>query len=187
MKTSLIITIVLLSAVSLSAHAGVYKKIDEDGNVSFSDVPTSKDQKQINIDQPMTYESKPITPKTPPSSEESETFKATETGTETETKYETLSINAPTDDQNLRENAGNVAVSLSSQPDLDRNAKHQYILYLDGKKISESQSNTTSLPNIDRGTHTLSAEIVDKEQNTLIKSDSITFHLQRVSIRNRAR
>ena len=188
MKISLIATIVLLSAVCLSANAEVFKKIDQDGNVSFTDVPTSKDQKAIHIDQPMTYESKPITPKTPSSVEDPEGPEGSER-TETsqsQTNYETLSINTPTNDENLRSNGGNVAVSLSSQPDLDRDAKHQYILYLDGNKVSESQSSTSSLANTDRGTHTLSAEIVDKEQNTLIKSDSITFHLQRVSLQPRA-
>ena len=187
MKISLIATIVLLSAVSLSANAEVYKKIDQDGNVSFTDVPTSKDQKAIHIDPPMTYESKPITPQTPSSAEESDESGESETTAtaETQIKYEILSINTPTNDENLRDNGGNVAVSLSSQPDLDRTAQHQYILYLDGKKVSESQSSTTSLANTDRGTHTLIAEIVDKEQNTLIKSDSITFHLQRVALRPR--
>ena len=186
MKTSLLLKIVLLSAVSLSTNAEVYKKIDENGNVSFTDVPATTDQKAIQIDQPMTYESKPITPTTSRSAEGSEGSETTEMS-QPQIKYETLSIITPTNDQNLRDNGGNVAVSLSSQPGLDTAANHQYILYLDGKKVSESQSSTTSLPNTDRGTHTLSAEIVDKDQTILIKSDSITFHLQRVSAGNRAR
>lgn len=174
---------VLLFAISLCANAAVYKKIDENGNVTYTDAPVSKDQKPLDVGQPMTYDAKSIAPKPPSMVEEQKTQDIAKT----ETEYETLTINSPENDQALRENAGNVAVSISSQPALDTGAKHQYVLYLDGKKVSESQNSSVVLPNTDRGTHTLNAEIMDQKQNSLIKSDTITFHLQRVSIRPRAR
>ncbi len=181
-KLYLFNAILLLTIISIGAYAAVYKKIDENGNVTYSDAPTASDQKPHDIGQPMVYESKPI-----PAVTSSVAEPKTEDAVKTETKYQSLTISSPEDDQSLRENAGNVSVSYSSQPALDTKANHQYILYLDGKEVSTSQNSHLILPNTDRGTHTLDVEIVNKEQETLIKSDTITFHLQRVSIRPRAR
>jgi len=178
-----ILIVVGLGVTTMCANAAVYKKIDENGNVTYTDSPVLKDQKPLEMDQPMTYKA---IPKVSPPPRVMEEQKIEDTA-KTETAYTALSIISPENDQAIRENAGNVAISISSQPALDTGAKHQYVFYLDGKKVNQSQNSSIVLPNTDRGTHTINAEIVDQEQNTLIKSDAITFHLQRVSIRPRAR
>lgn len=164
MKTRFLL-LVLLSLLGFASVgiAEVYKTVDEDGNITFTDVPQEGAEK-LDIKEPETIsnpnpaEYKPLPKKQKPRE-----------------VYRGISITSPTNDQAVRSNSGSITISTKVDPRLI--PSHQVIIYVDGKEIGRGMSATAN--NVDRGTHSASAKIVDSEGKTIISSSSITFHLLR--------
>ncbi|WP_455204981.1 DUF4124 domain-containing protein [Kaarinaea lacus] len=165
--------IIFLFVAILPSQAAVYKHVDEQGNVSYSDVPSKKDEKPVKVEEPMTFTPDPATR----SSSSSETEKKP---AEKPVEYQSLSIISPANDAAVRSNSGDVTIQLSLAPELQR--KHYIIVILDGAKVHEGSSTSVTLTNLDRGTHTISAQVQDAREKTLLASDPISFHLQRAAV-----
>ena len=95
-------------------------------------------------------------------------------------EYQSFTIMSPANDEAVRSNSGDVTIQLSLLPELQK--KHYIIVILDGAKVHEGSSTSVTLTNLDRGTHTISAQVQDARENTLLASDPITFHLQRAAV-----
>jgi len=143
----------------------------------FSDLPpvNAEEAKRdaVEVESPNTYESTSAVPETPfaeaPATETSGSF------------YQFLEVLQPAQDESLRDNAGNVTIVASVQPELRRGDALQ--LVMDGAlSAAEAEGASIFLGNVDRGTHTISLRIVDRAGNVLIQSDPVTFHLLRHSI-----
>jgi hypothetical protein len=70
---------------------------------------------------------------------------------------------------------------MSIQPALQ--SGHTIVLNIDGEdgKASKTSSNlAVELGNMSRGLHTISATVVDKDGNELIKTETVSFHVLRV-------
>ena len=156
--------------LAMSASAGVYMQKNPDGSVEFTDAPTSPEAKEIQL--------KPNTSYTPPPAPAAQTSRpATQ---DRSTGYDSISITQPADDVAIRENAGNVSVSIALSPALKD--KHSLNLKLDGSVAASGPQTQFLLSNVDRGTHTLQADVVDEHGTVLLSSKPITFHLLRFSI-----
>jgi hypothetical protein len=142
----------------------VYKTVDEDGNIIFTDKP-SEEAEEIEIQKLETIEN-PNPPRyTPPKQAE-----------EKLPQYKSLTVTSPENGAGIRSNNGNVTISLSLEPALSRG--HKIIILMDGKEVGSGTS--VSLQNVDRGTHSINAKVVDANGETLISTSS-TFSLLRVS------
>jgi len=53
---------------------------------------------------------------------------------------------------------------------------------LDGRAVGQVKTTSLTINNVDRGTHTLGAEVKDAQGSTLISASPITFTLQRTSL-----
>ena len=168
MRLILITVIMLYFSVSLNAET-VYKTVDEEGNIIFTDKPTEGSE-EIKLEELQTIKN-PNPAKYKPLPEK--TIKS-----DSESIYKSLLVTNPADGSGLRSNAGNVNISLSLQPGLRRG--HNVIITLDGKEISSGSSLSASLNNVDRGTHTITAKVVDAAGKELISTTS-SFSLLRVT------
>ncbi len=65
---------------------------------------------------------------------------------------------------------------------LNTKLKHKIVIELDGAAVATTTTTQTLLTNLDRGTHTLRARVIDEQKRTLIAHE-IKFHLRRQSIR----
>lgn len=171
------IQLVLLGSLlllGLGVQAEMYKWVDEEGNVSYSDQPQHKDARKLDSFSDNTIPATRVPPRAQP---------APPPSGEPETRYSLLQINSPEHDQAIRSNIGNISVSLMTQPALNVAQGHSISLLLDNKLVSENiTTDQATLQNLDRGTHQLSAIIKNKQGKTLQQSDTITFHLHRHSI-----
>jgi hypothetical protein len=164
------------------SHGGsIYKTTDAQGNVIFTDVPPNDESKSIELINGNSYQ--PATPAAVPNPDNSS---ADETLPEDipAASYNKLTITAPAHDQALRENTGNISVSVALDPALNVADGHRVRVLVDGAVAAEAASATVGLQNIDRGTHTLVAEIVDASDTVLKASSPVIVHLQRYSILN---
>nr|WP_172604530.1 DUF4124 domain-containing protein [Pseudomonas fluorescens] len=96
-------------------------------------------------------------------------------------RYDMLRILVPEPDATLRSSAGELIVSVTSEPGLQ--SGHRYRLLLDGKATSEpGLSPVFPLNNIDRGSHNLSVEILDADGHTVERTANQPFHMLRISL-----
>jgi hypothetical protein len=169
MRTSFVFTIFcLFFAMQVTdAQAEVYKRVNPDGSVEFSDVPDKSGEKPVTLEPSTTYKPPKLQPA--PKQPARKTF----------TGYESVKINQPENDVTIRDNTGNISVMVSSKPALQPG--HSFILLMDGNKVGEGRAGNYNLTNLPRGSHTLTVQIQDGEGNTLIQSGAVTFFLKRFS------
>jgi hypothetical protein len=167
-------TLLLLfgSCLPWCAAAQIYKSVDEQGNVVFSDVPPREDGQRVVVTPLNTY----ATPAEAAPAEEPATAAAAVDAQ----YYRAIEIVDPTADEAIRENAGNLVVSVATVPAV--RGDHRLVLVMDGRALAlESSGSVFTLANIDRGSHTISARIVDSSEATVTESAPVTFHMLRAA------
>ena len=167
-----LVTISLLWTNGLSA--AVYKSVDAQGNVIYTDVP-SGDAKPVDLP--------PLSTVPPPRQESSEPLPADAAHSSVATEYQHVSIASPTQEETLRDNTGAVPVTVVTEPELNSAAGHRFRYYLDGQAQGRlTESGRIIFENLDRGEHTVQAAIVDGSGRELIRSGSVKFFLHRQSV-----
>jgi hypothetical protein len=165
-----IILFLLLNVTIFSAFAEtVYKSRDAEGNVIFSDVPSEgaetieiEEAQTINIPEPVRLRDRPATKLSPK-----------------EISYNRFEIITPENDATIRSNEGIVNIGIEMSPVLDE--KHIIVFMMDGQQVSSGKALQLSLKEIDRGTHTVSALIMNENKEVLKHSNTSTFHLKKHS------
>lgn len=166
--------VLLLSVFTLfSAHAEIYRWVDDGGKVVYSDKPRAGAQR-VKLHGMATYKSKSVSAYTPANSSAKKPKKV-----KAIKGYKSFRIVSPANDAAIRENAGNVSIVMSSSPALKKG--HRTVISLDGKKVQTTGLSYT-FRGVDRGTHVLSASIVNAGGKKLIESSPVRFHLLRYSI-----
>ena len=161
---------VLLSTINIgTVKAEVYKQVNPDGSVTFTDVPKSQDEAPVQIQPMSTFKATPAP-----------AISSTPKSKSVSTKYTSVSITSPTNEATIRDNAGNLDVTASVAPGLQ--SGHKMVLLDNGTPQGESASGSFKLNNIDRGAHTLTVQIQDGAGKTLISSNPVTVYLRRHSV-----
>jgi hypothetical protein len=165
-------TVCLLIALCTLAQAGVYKRTDPQGNVEYTDVPRSTQEKPIPLPPATTYTPPPV----------SGTATGPQTGAQVmqSSAYRSVTISQPADDEAVRDNAGNLSIQVSSDPALQAN--HRFVVLIDGEKQAEGRGGSLQVQNVDRGTHSLQVNVVDGGGQVLASSPVVKFHMLRVSV-----
>jgi hypothetical protein len=156
----------------------IYRSVDAHGNVVFSDQPPNDHAQPLELPPLMTFEA-PDESALPPPRPRPEPARPA---------YEKLAIVAPANDEAVRSNVGDVSIRAQLAPGLQR--EHTLELVLDGNVAARSSdgSGVFNLTNVHRGTHVVSARVVDRDGRVLIESPSSKFHMLQASalIRPRA-
>ena len=166
--------LLLLYTLSSFAQGAVYKSVDEQGNVTYTDTQPGKQSEEVEL--------KPITPVKfdPPKPVKIQSAPPTQKKKKSEKVYSVLAITSPANDATVH-NAGNFSVQVALSPELD--SEHRIQLLLDGELIAPPQKTLSfQLSNIDRGTHTLRVEIISLEKK-VVQSTSSTIHVHRPCVR----
>ena len=164
----LIISLILLTVIDFAVAETVYKTVDENGNIIFTDKP-SKDAEEIKLQELQTI-------KNPNPAKY--THKPKQDNKDKGKLYKTFLVSNPADGAGLRSNSGNVTVSVSLEPPL--RPSHQIIISMDGKEVSSGSVSSVSLQNVERGTHNIAASVVDGNGKQMISTSS-SFSLLRAS------
>ena len=168
MNRNIVFALLLLPGL---AQAVICKTVGTDGVISFTNVPGSEcpSGESVEIFVPPTA-----------TSERAERLVEGAAGSQAEfAGYESIRIESPEDGATIRSNDGRVTVRVVLEPGLQ--PFHFITAYLDGIAHQGSYgSSEVLLANVDRGTHRLYVTVKDSKGKTLIKSDAISFTLQRV-------
>ncbi len=165
------ILITLIAVYSFSAFAGLYKGLDKDGSVSYSDTPFENAEKMTPP--PITIIDAPK--KAPEVIVETEEVESDE---KPETTYSKFKISAPTNGQTIW-NTPDLTVSVSMTPSLDTEQGHTIWLLMDGKAlVKKSRTMLMQIGRADRGEHKLQTQVRNKQGKIIKRSKPITVHIK---------
>ena len=167
-----ILSLISMLTLATPITAEIYKSTDNSGAAVFSDIKT-RQSKAVSLP--------PMNTHTPANTDHLFSEESTTSKKPLQNFYNQLEILSPNQDEVFRNNAGNITVEVIASPSLLANHKIQILM--DGAVASEPQStNQFSLSEIPRGEHSLSAQIIDTNDNeVLISSSAIQFHIKRHS------
>ena len=148
----LIPTFVLIFSSNVIAE--MYKSVDEQGNITYSDTPPEEDAEAL--EPPMLNTMPTVKPRPKPEAPDEEITE--------ETKYTSLSVITPQNDSTLRSNSGNISVSVSINPALNIQQGHYMSVQVNGNTVkTKINSASTQLTNINRGTLSITASVKNKK------------------------
>lgn len=163
----------LLVTLAMPAVAEVYRHVDKDGNVTFSDEP-SEGAEEVRV--------KPVTTVTLPKLKDVQTPPRRTADEGERAPYENITFVAPNNDEAFHSGSGDVAFQVTSTPPL-RNG-HKYEVALDGQPVGQSTSGTVMVRNVFRGTHDAAVHVVDRNGARIQTGESISFTIHRPSVNN---
>jgi hypothetical protein len=160
--------------VSLAAQAqDIYKWVDKDGVVHYSDQPGSPDAELVPY--PGLGFAAPDDAEPPPLYEPERRDEPSAGPT-----YQSLRILSPSQDEVFY--GGDVAVSVQVQLDRDLRPGDSLVIFLDGQRVPDVEGLSTTLTGLTRGTHFVRAAVTDENGSAVITSQQVTFHLRQASI-----
>jgi Domain of unknown function (DUF4124) len=170
-----IMTLASLLGAAAAASTTVYKWVDEDGVVHYSDQPHPNAQK-LEVEGVQTYKPTelPFSSGIPPAA-----VPPADTG------YKACSIGQPSPDETL-ENTDKVVVTVQTDP--ATRPGDQVFVTLDGSPVNNGAAtgNSFSLSSVDRGEHTVAAQVRDSTGQVLCQTPSVTFYVHQPSLTNPA-
>jgi hypothetical protein len=171
MRTALILLGVLLAA---AASATTYKWVDSKGVTHYSDRP-QPGAEVVELQRAQTFEAPAATrPAQRPSSRNAQQ--------QAETVSYTLDVWKPENNETFQNTGNVVPVRLRLDPELQEG--HAIWIYLDGKRVDglPPSGSNFDLPDVPRGTHTLTVVVADTSGSSVVSSPAITFHLHQPSL-----
>jgi hypothetical protein len=160
----------LLIVFTGTLHAAIYKHVNEQGEVVYSDTPAPGAEK-MKLPEVQTY-----TPPKVPLIRPEDVPLASEI-------YGALTFVKPLDQSTIRNNLGVIELQLGIEPALKVRENHRVQFYLDNERYGPLVDTTSiMMSNIERGEHTLSASVIDDGGNVIIASPPVTVFVKRESI-----
>ena len=154
------------------AAADIYRYVDDDGNVVFTDEPREGAERIESAEPESSYQfHRPQSRPTQPADDDDG---------DDEAAYTDVRIVQPEDEGTVRDNQGYVEVAVSVDPQLQPGHAVQFVL--DGEpQGSPDRSLTRRLADVHRGEHQVRARILDRDGNSVAESDSVTFYMHQAS------
>jgi hypothetical protein len=95
--------------------------------------------------------------------------------------YRAVRIVAPKPDATVHDNSGNLAVTVAVSPPLRADSGDHLALQLDGRVVSSGFVRRFELAGIDRGSHTLRAQVIGADGSVIASSPPVIFHMWQAS------
>jgi hypothetical protein len=176
MRIFLILAGLALPLAGLSQE--IYRWVDKDGIVHYSDQPGSDRAELISVIEPNAYEAQDAAQEAAASGADPD-----EQGGEDEesgvSPYESLAVTSPEPDQVFF--GADVSVGAAATLEGTLRPDHSVVFFLNGNR-QPAQGLTAEFSNLARGTYFLRAAILDQNGDPVITSQQTTFHVRAPSI-----
>lgn len=176
-----------LAVVAAPLTAQVYKVVDKDGNVTYTDQPPADGTKPMDLPEISVVET-PVYEKT---ARETAAENPVEESTEVPLKtlrrdYSDFAIISPLDEESVWQPESPVTVAWSVGNQLRDGMK--VTIFIDGKQKTTTTQPIVPLGGLDRGEHTVTAELKDAKNRRIAIAAPVTFYIRQPNIfSNRAR
>ena len=170
------LSIMFLTVIAVTAHAELFKWKDAEGNIIYSDQPPPGENKAKSK---VEEESLPQIIAVPAEKASINTESRSSDDSNDKSKTRNLVIESPKHDEAVRENSGNVSISVRVEPINFADNGSILAIYMDGKEVAKGPETTVQLLNVDRGTHTIKAELINSSGTVILATEPTIFHLLR--------
>ncbi|MEO1320983.1 MAG: DUF4124 domain-containing protein, partial [Pseudomonadota bacterium] len=183
MRYASVFIVCSLLLCATAAAQQVYRWVDENGVVHYSDQPPPNDGAEtVELDVPEGF-SNPAQ-RIARGESTRRAINRDDDVLEAVGSYRRATITTPEPQQVLWNIATNLSVSMTLEPALAGSHRIQWLL--DGQPIGEPVLGLqTTLTPVFRGTHTLTANVVDSQGTTVFSTAPVTFYVQQATIRGR--
>lgn len=184
-KTCFMILFAFLLAITVTPLMAqeVYKVVDKDGNVTFTDQPPVDGSKPIKL-APISVIEAPTYEKAPePTAQEG--AEKEPSLSEMRKIYRDFAIISPQQEESVWKPDGPIPVAWNVRTALQPGMK--VTLFLDGKNHMTTVQPMIPLTGLDRGEHTVKAELRDSKNRIVATAETITFFVRQPNLYNRAR
>lgn len=163
--------LVSLSATTMVNSAQLYKIVNEDGSVTYTDT-YQPDAQEVDL----TSSNSAVMASMPtPSNPQKKTIKA----------FPVFKLNfiSPEDKQTIRNNLGTVTIfaSLSSAKTTVAMPSGKFQLFIDGKLAQSKPVPTFTVQNLDRGEHSVQIKLIHQTGKILASTETRVFYLKQAS------
>ena len=190
-NTFILTLITLLLAFTASPlMAEVYKTVDKDGNVTYTDKPPSDGSGPMELPGLSVIE-KPEYQKTARESEAeaiangTQTVPAEKSLRQLQNDFKDFAIVSPQQEESVWRPDGPVTIAWSTGSQVLEGMK--VTVTLDGKRLATTTDRMVLVPNMERGEHTVTAELTDARNRRVASAEPVTFFIRQPGLYNRAR
>ena len=164
-RTTIISAGIFTAALAISpASADIFKHVDENGNVSYSDQPALGSER---------IETRNHRSSSRASGDEEPDGGAEGEGKAESPDYKSLQILTPREGKVVDSETGAVQVIMLPTPSLGKS--DSLVIEVDGRQVSKGRDVNLSIQNVPKGKHSVSSRIENSEGEVIIESASINF------------
>jgi hypothetical protein len=165
-----LLNVLFILVATGTVEAGVYKSTDENGNVVYTDQPPPDGAEEVYVPPPTTYK--------PPATHTAQPTPSPRPKPKAFQGYESVAITSPENETTIRD-GGNLTLVVSTVPALQ--SGHKIRILMDSKQQAEEAGYTFHFDNLERGSHTFQAFVIDAKGRAIGLSDPITVYVHRPS------
>jgi hypothetical protein len=176
----LTLTVLFLALAAMPLTAEVYKVIDEDGNVTFTDRPPGDGSKPMEL-QPISVVEAPVYELKPKPAAEGEDGEPLSLRT-LRGMYRDFVIVAPQSEESIWHPDAPITVAWSTGTPLQTGMKAN--VSVDGKLQANTTDRVVPVANLERGEHTVTAELTNERNQTVATANPIVFFVRRPGLNN---
>jgi hypothetical protein len=183
----LILFAVVLSVMASPAGAQVYKVVDEDGNVTYTDQAPGDGSQPVEL-RPISVIEAPEFETAPKEGEE-----GAEGGEESKEmslrylrkNYQDFAIVAPQQEESVWRPDGPITVAWNARYALQDGMT--VTVFLDGARQATTTEQIIPVTGLERGEHTVTAELKDSRNRRIATAEPVTFFVRQPGLYNRPR
>jgi hypothetical protein len=174
---TLILLVILLFSSTAFAQGDIYKVVDKDGNVTFTDQPPNDGAQPLDLPPLSVIETDIQVPETAAAGSAAGEPKQP-TIRELRKKFRDFKITRPQPEETFWGTANSVVVSWGSSQPIPQNMSA--MLFVDGAGQSASAMGGVTLT-LDRGEHQVYAQLRDEQNRRIVTTDTVTFFVKQHS------
>lgn len=165
-----LIAVTCAGVVMATMARPIYKHVDEQGNVSYSDSPQSQDARPMELP--------PINTQISETAGAGELPRAIKPGSE-QADY-SIRIESPANDTTIPPGQSSVTITGRLEPSASFSARYE--LLFDGEFNQSANSPVFTIDQLNRGTHSVAIRVIDEYGVNIATSQSIQIHVQRPTV-----
>lgn len=165
-----------LMLLALPATAEVYRYVDENGTVVFTDQRPSQDAQPMNLPELTVMESPKPAPASPGDGSSDE-------GEQQGPVYPSLTMISPKREETFQGSGNTLPVRLVAREAL--RPDDQVVVFLDGQEQGRFESLSVDLQQVPRGTHEVRVKVHDAADRVVGDTGPVTFHMKQHSQQHR--
>jgi hypothetical protein len=183
-KALLLILVALALVIATGPLAAqVYKTVDEDGNVTYTDQPPQDGSKPIKLREISVIEAPTYETATPATDQDAASEEVKEKPFRFLRKhYEDFAIFSPRQEESIWYSDSNGIITVAWNAPNPIEAGMQVTVSVDGRAQPATSEPVVAITGLERGEHTVTAELKDSKNRSIATATPVTFFIRQPNI-----